>query len=81
MSYYRTPFDLFDEFVAPTLRGRQVYVVSDAQYKELQAKQAKDDIAVLENRLQCYEEAADKLRANITQLQTEHGLLPEAKAE
>ena len=55
-----------------------VYVVSNlAQYKELQQKQAAEEIASLQKRLLTYESAANRLQARITELQTEHGLLPE----
>jgi antitoxin component HigA of HigAB toxin-antitoxin module len=56
------------------LRG-EVYVISDAKYKELQQKQAQDEITVLERRMQSYERTADDLRQTIAGLRKEHGLL------
>jgi len=72
---YLTPFFMNDML---SLNSGNVYVVSDSQYKELQQKQAEEEISTLQNRLLAYESAANRLQARITELQTEHGLLPEA---
>ena len=58
--------------------GGNVYVVSDAQYKEYKQKQANDEIAVLEKRAVSYEEAALSLRKTIHEIKQEAGLLPES---
>ena len=77
MSYYNTPFHLINDLARVPFNS-SVYVVSDAQYKELKQKQAAEEIAVLENRAVHYENAADRIRLTITELQKEAGLLPEA---
>ena len=59
--------------------GQDVYVVSDSKYKELKQKQAKEEIAVLQNRAEHYDKAAASLRSTILELQTEHDLLPPAE--
>ena len=59
--------------------GQDVYVISDSKYKEIRQKQAKDEIAVLDNRAEHYDKAAASLRETILELQTEYDLLPEAK--
>lgn len=78
--YNRSPFQLIND-LANIPFGGDVYVISDAKYAELKQKQAEDEIAVLSKRLLAYEKSAEQLRATITDLQTEHGLLPEASAE
>lgn len=72
---YLTPFFMNDML---SLYSSNVYVVSDSQYKELQKTQAAEEIATLQNRLLTYESAANRLKARIEELQTEHDLLPEA---
>ena len=61
--------------------GQDVYVISDAKYKELRQKQARDEIAVLENRAEHYDKAAASIRETIADLQKEYDLLPEASEE
>ena len=78
--YNRSPFHLINDMTTLPFGG-DVYVISDAKYAELKQKQAADEIAVLNKRLLSYEAAADKLRETINELQTEHGLLPEATEE
>ena len=58
-----------------------VFVISDAKYAELRKNQAEQEIAVLQKRLNAYEKSAEQLKTTITELQTEHGLLPEASVE
>ena len=71
------PFHLIQDLMQIPF-GRDVYVISDATYKELQQTQAENEIAVLQKRLSAYESSANQLRETIAELQTEHGLLPEA---
>ena len=78
MSIYSTrPFQLVNDLMSIPF-GQDVYVVSDAKYKELQQEQAKKEITILQNRLASYEQAADRLRETIVSLQTENDLLPPA---
>ena len=72
MSYYTLLEDMFGP------RGR-VYVVSESQYKEIQQKQAKSEIKELEDELKAHQRLCDRLQTRIADIQTEHGLLPEAK--
>ena len=69
------PFSLVSE-LSDIPFGSNVYIVSDEKYKELKQNQAREEIAVLERRLESYEEAATKLRDTIAALNEEHGLLP-----
>ena len=73
---YLSTLPLINDMLSPF--SSNVYVVSDSQYKELQRTQAAEEIATLQKRLLTYESAANRLQARITELQTEHGLLPEA---
>ena len=76
MSIYSTrPFQLVNDLMSIPF-GQDVYVVSDAKYKELQQEQAQKEITILQNRLASYEQAADRLRETIVSLQTENDLLP-----
>ena len=75
MGFYNNPFNLVNDLVNIPF-GSDVYVISDEKYKELKQKQAADEIAVLERRLESYETAATKLRDTVTALKEEHGLLP-----
>ena len=68
--------DLFSSFIRPRER---VYVVSDSQYAEVQRAQAERQIQTLEARAADYQRNLDVLQATITELKTEHGLLPPAK--
>ena len=68
--------DLFSHFF--TARER-VYVVSDSQYKAAQKAQAERQIQTLEARAADYQRNLDVVQATITELKTEHGLLPAAK--
>ena len=78
MSIYSTrPFQLVNDLMSIPF-GQDVYVVSDAKYKELQQEQAQKEITILQNRLTSYEQAADRLRETIVSLQTENDLLPPA---
>ena len=87
MGFYNTPFNLVSDLLnnnpytlvgelSDIPFGSNVYIVSDDKYKELKQKQAREEIAVLERRLESYEEAATKLRDTIAALNEEHGLLP-----
>ena len=66
----------------PSTRER-VYVISDSQYADVQRSQAERQIQSLENRAADYQRNLDIVQATITELKTEHGLLPasEDKAE
>jgi hypothetical protein len=65
---FNTPFQLIDSlFTAPL--GSQIYVVSDSQYREYQAKQVADEVAVLEKRALSYEASAESIRKTIAELQ------------
>ena len=81
-SLYRSPFQLIDSVMQlPPFGSGDVYVISDSEYKKIRQKQAEDEIAVLQKRLEAYERSATSLKATIAELQTEHGLLPEASEE
>ena len=75
MGFYNNPFQLVNDLVNIPF-GSDVYVISDEKYKELKQKQARDEISVLERRLESSEVAATKLRDTIASLNEEHGLLP-----
>ena len=75
MGFYNNPFNLVNDLVNIPF-GSDVYVISDEKYKELKQKQAANEIAVLERRLESYETAATKLRDTIASLNEENGLLP-----
>ena len=79
--YNRSPFQLIDNISQLPFGIDNVYVISDAKYAELRKNQAEQEIAVLTKRLNAYEKSANQLRETITELQTEHGLLPEASVE
>ena len=79
--YNRSPFQLIDNMSQLPFGMDNVYVISDAKYAELRKNQAVEEIAVLQKRLNAYEKSAEQLKATITELQTEHGLLPEASVE
>jgi regulatory protein YycH of two-component signal transduction system YycFG len=70
--------DLFSHMFSPRER---VYVVSDSQYKAAQKAQAERQIQTLEARAADYQRNLDVVQATITELKTEHGLLPAAKEE
>ena len=70
--------DLFAHMFSPRER---VYVVSDSQYKAAQKSQAERQIQTLEARAAEYQRNLDVVQATITELKTEHGLLPAAKEE
>ena len=74
MLYKQSPFTLVNDLMNIPF-GSDVFVISDEKYKELKKKQAVDEIAVLERRLESYEKAADRLRETIASLNEEHGLL------
>ena len=87
MGFYNTPFNLVNDLInnnpitlvkdlSNIPFGSNVYIVSDEKYKELKQNQAREEITVLERRLESYEEAATKLRDTIAALNEEHGLLP-----
>ena len=61
--------------------GQDVYVISDAKYKELRQKQARDEIATLENRAEHYDKAAAGIRETVAELRKEYDLLPESSDE
>lgn len=76
MSFYNSPFRLIDDLMQLPPFGTDVYVISDEKYREIRQNQARDEIAVLQKRLEAYEKAADGLRDTIVELQTEYKLLP-----
>ena len=81
-SYYRNPFQLIDSVMQlPPFGSDQVYVISDSEYKKIRKKQAEDEIAVLQKRLEAYERSAQGLQATIDELRKEHELLPEASED
>ena len=65
----------FNSFFYPT---PQYVVISDSEYKQYQQGRAKQEIAVLENRLNRYRTATQELEAEIEKLQTTFGLLEPA---
>ena len=78
-NYYNTsPFHLIDSIMQLPPTTRNVYVISDSEYKELRKTQAVEEIATLEKRMKAYESTAQSLRETITELKQEHGLLPAA---
>lgn len=70
--------DLFSHMFSPRER---VYVFSDSQYKAAQKAQAERQIQTLEARAADYQRNLDVVQATITELKTEHGLLPAPKEE
>ena len=75
-SLYRSPFQLIDSVMQlPPFGSGDVYVISDSEYKKIRQKQAEDEIAVLQKRLEAYERSATSLQATIDELRKEHGLL------
>ena len=74
-SLYRSPFHLIDSVMQLPPFGTDVYVISDSEYKQIRKKQAEDEIAVLQKRLEAYERSATSLQATIDELRKEHGLL------
>ena len=80
-SYYRSPFQLIDNIMQLPF-GSDVYVISDSEYKKIRKKQAEDEIAVLQKRLEAYERSAHSLQETIDELRSEHEIvLPEASEE
>ena len=80
-SLYRNPFQLIDSVMQLPPFGTDVYVISDSEYKKIRQKQAEDEIATLQKRLEAYERSAESLKATIVELQQEHNLLPEASED
>ena len=80
-SYYRSPFQLIDNIMQLPF-GSDVYVISDSEYKKIRKKQAEDEIAVLQKRLEAYERSALSLQETINELRSEHQIaLTEASEE
>ena len=80
-SYYRSPFQLIDNIMQLPF-GSDVYVISDSEYKKIRQKQAEDEIAVLQKRLEAYERSAISLQETIDELRKENGIgLPEASED
>jgi prefoldin subunit 5 len=80
-SYYRSPFQLIDNIMQLPF-GSDVYVISDSAYKKIRKKQAEDEIAVLQKRLEAYERSALSLQETIDELRSEHQIaLTEASEE
>tara|TARA_Y100000287_G_C14080438_1_gene285310 strand:+ start:199 stop:450 length:252 start_codon:yes stop_codon:yes gene_type:complete len=80
-SYYRSPFQLIDNIMQLPF-GSDVYVISDSEYRKIRKKQAEDEIAVLQKRLEAYERSALSLQETIDELRSEHEIaLPEASEE
>ena len=78
MSYYRSPFQLIDDIMQLPF-GSDVYVISDTEYKKVRKKQAEDEIAVLQKRLEAYERSAISLQETIDEIRKEHDIeVPEA---
>ena len=75
--YSNFPISFFSDFM-PTTRER-VYIVSDTQYAEAKKAQAEQHIRSLEARAADYQRNLDVVQATITELKTEHGILPPAK--
>ena len=80
-SLYRSPFHLIDSVMQLPPFGTDVYVISDSEYKQIRKKQAEDEIAVLQKRLEAYVRSARSLQETIDELRKEHDLLPEASEE
>ena len=80
-SYYRSPFQLIDNIMQLPF-GSDVYVISDSEYKKIRKKQAEDEIAVLQKRLEAYERSALSLQETIDELRSDHQIaLTEASEE
>ena len=76
MSIYSTrPFQLVNDLMSIPF-GQDVYVVSDAKYKELQQEREQKEITNLQTRITSYEQAADRLRETLLSLPTAHDLMP-----
>ena len=69
-------FDTSDLFSHVFYPREKVYVVSDSQYKAAQKAQVERQIKTLEARAADYQRNLDVVQATITELKTEHGLLP-----
>ena len=66
--------------------GKDVYVISDAQYQEMRRKEATKEIEILTSRAHAYRKTADLIDDEILQIRKDVGLLPtsdesESKAE
>lgn len=56
--------------------GKDVFVISDSQYKELRQKEASKEIDILRSRAAAYRKTADLIEDDILRIQKEVGLLP-----
>ena len=78
MSYYKQPFHLIEDLGMVPFRS-SVYVVSDATYKEYKAKEAKAEIARLEDRAEDYRKTVKVIEDQINHIKKQAGLLPESE--
>ena len=75
---YSRPFHLIEDLGMVPFRS-SVYVVSDATYKEYKAKEAKAEIARLEDRAKDYRATVKVIEDQINHIREQAGLLPEAE--
>ena len=73
MSFYRSPFTLINS-IASVPFGSNVVVVSDAQYKEYQQREAKREIEILEARARSYRKTAELIYEEIKDIKKRAGI-------
>ena len=56
--------------------GKDVYIISDDQYKQLKKSEAEREIQMLRNRADDYRKTADIIDEEIKQIQKQAGILP-----
>jgi len=54
--------------------GKDVYIISDDQYKQLKKTEAKREIEILQNRSNDYRKTADLIDEEIKQIQKQAGI-------
>ena len=72
------PFQLIEDLGMVPFRS-QVYVVSDETYKKYREKQAKAEVARLEDRAEAYRKTVKLIEEQIADINKEAGLLPAAE--
>jgi len=72
-------FENFVNYPYPVEPRSNVYVISDSAYKEYQQQQAERQVVCLQSQLNRYERMIEETKANILEIQTNAGLLPEGK--
>ena len=59
--------------------GKDVYIISDDQYKQLKKSEAEREIQILQNRANDYRKTADLISEEIKQIQKQAGIERPAK--